>query len=270
MRKFSQLIQPNRSVMQMTESKEQSINKKAEIKTNIIVNLIFILLFSLIYEIIVFNNFASLGDVDTGGGFFSYGFTVLIKFFFAAAVSVIVAVILWKQRRLAPKLTPMLIIAVCLPVLLYQVNLHIFTDGFGSEFRERHIIVSSLKKAENTSEGEMNTDLLKHPICLAEKDNGSFYACLYINSELDDPYFFFRRNPESQTTYGDSRLSVFSGERSSDIDEPSDINQIKTIQISQYGIDSVRLYPNALVINKTDGERLCCFSEDIKWLLDVR
>lgn len=233
--------------------------------------LIFNFVLFLIYEVLIFKGFDALGDDSTGGGFIPYGFVIVIHFFIVAVISMIVIPIVWKRMGKTFKLWLAFLIAVLLPILVYNVNLLIFTIGPGADFREKWLIEKSLDNQSPEDKRKSMEDLEKYPIFLTQQDCGAFTACLYIDYELDNPYFFFRKSSDLDVTSGHCRFSVCSEEDCEKwrVKNRNSGEECKVVKISNGIIDEIEFYSDTMVMVLETGERRYAFGEEyFKWFLD--
>ncbi len=105
------------------------VTKRKIILVNLIIELVFAVVFFAIYQISVLNNLDVFGDTSTDGGWLPYGFKVNMIFFGWAILSIVISFILWRIKKLNIKLISLLLIAVLLPIITYNINHCFFKNG---------------------------------------------------------------------------------------------------------------------------------------------
>ena len=247
--------------------------KKRKLLTNVLVNLFFTILFLIIYQISILNNLDVFGDTTTGGGWIPYGMEVDWIFFKWAIVSIIIAFILWRIKKLNIKIIPLLLIAIILPTMVYRINHHIFINGSGVEYKAKQTIVIKLKDYEKSSENHIDyhaKDLEKHPILISEQDNKDFHTYLYVNESLDDMYLFMKLSPDSkQSGYG-YLINQIPKSSEEYFHKKINYDECQVISVNDYGIRDIEIYNNCAILTKEDFTKAYFICYDLKWLLDNR
>lgn len=247
--------------------------KKRKLFINVLIAVAFASLFFIIYEISILNNLDIFGETETGGGLLPYGIKVDGIFFKWAIVSIIIAFILWRIKKLNIKLISLLMIAIILPITVYRVNHYIFINGSGVEYKEKQSIVINLKDREKSEYDNRHIeDLKKYPIFVAEQSNKDFYTYLYINESLDDMYLFMKLSPDSNLS-GKGHFICYQfmqplEEYLADNKELN-YNERKVISINDYGIRDIVIYNNCAILTKEDFSKTYFRCDDFKWLLDA-
>ena len=251
----------------------KSINKR-KLLTNVLVDLLFAILFLVIYQISILNNLDVFGETTTGGGLFPQGVEVDWIFFNFAIVSIIIAVVLWRIKKLNIKMIPLLLIAVILPIMVYSINHRIFINGSGADYKEKQTVVIKLKDHERYFKNytdEHTETLKKYPIFVSEQDNDDFYTYLYVNEALDDMYLFMKLSPDSKSSgCGYLVCYQFMQPLEEYLAENKELNydERKVISINDYGIRDVEIYNNCAILTKEDSTKAYFICDDFKWLLD--
>jgi len=248
---------------------------KRKLITNLSVDFVFIILFFVIYQLSIFGNINVFGVKTTGGGIIPYGWIVVVIFIGWAVASMILALILWSVKKLNIKLTPLLIIAFVLPIIVYHANYNILINGSGAEFKEEMIIVRNIKNKEKNPQKYNNEhhmqDLKKYPIFVAEQENNSFYTYLYINESLDGMYIFMKRSPNSEARGNECTIGE---QNTKSVDEYlADNKELENdecivVDIEDNGIKNIEIYNNCAVLTKDDLSRSYFRSDQFKWLLE--
>jgi len=247
---------------------------------NVLIDFAFIILFFIIYQISILMNLDVFGVTETGGGIVPYGARVQGKIFLWAIVSIIIAFILWRIKKLNIKLIPLLLIAIILPIMVYRINHHIFINGIGAEYKEKQTIVIDIKERQknyknNHKKDDINhylEDLKKYPIFVAEQTNEDFYTYLYINDALDDMYLFMKLSPDS-VVHGNGHFICHQfmqplEEYLADNKELN-YNECKVVSVNNYGIRDIEIYNNCAILTKEDFSKTYFICDDFKWLLDT-
>lgn len=244
---------------------------KKKIWINVLIDVAFAILFFFIYQITILKKINIFGEENTGGGWFPFGFEVDLIFFNWAIVSIIIAFVLWKIKKLGINLLPLLLIAVILPRLVYSVNHSIFIDGSGAEYKEKQTIVMHLEAREKKGHsGDHLKTLKKYPIYVSEQKNEDFYTYLYINESLDDMYLFMKLSPDSSVTGCEQLIchqfmqpiEEFMAEN-----KELDRSKCKVISINNYGIREIEIYNNCAVLTSDHSPKTYFICNDFKWLL---
>ena len=252
---------------------------KRKLLINILIDFVFIILFFIIYQISILNNLDIFGKTS-GGGWFPDGIKVVGIFFRYAIVSIIIAFVLWRIKKLNIKLIPLLLIAITLPIMVYRINHHIFINGIGAEYKEKQTIVIDIKERQknykkNHKKDDNNhylEDLKKYPIFVAEQTNEDFYTYLYINDDLDDMYLFMKLSPDS-VVHGNGLFIChqFMQPLEEYLADNKELNhnECKVVSINNYGIRNIEIYNNCAILTKEDFSKTYFICDDFKWLLDT-
>ena len=245
---------------------------KRKLLINILIDFVFIILFFIIYQISILNNLDIFGKTS-GGGWLPDGIKVDGIFFRYAIVSIIIAFVLWRIKKLNIKLIPLLLIAITLPIMVYRINHHIFINGIGAEYKEKQTIVINLKDREKRSYDNRHIeDLKKYPIFVAEQNNKDFYTYLYINESLDDMYLFMKLSPDSKLSgNGYFICHQFMQPLEEYLADNKELNhnECKVVSINNYGIRDIEIYNNCAILTKEDFSKTYFICDDFKWLLDT-
>lgn len=246
---------------------------KRKLLINVLIDFAFIILFLIIYQIYILRNLDVFGATETGGGIVPYGARVQGKIFLWAIVSIIIAFVLWRIKKLNIKLIPLLLIAIILPIMVYRVNHNIFINGSGVEYKEKQTIVIKLKDREKGAYDNRHIeDLKKYPIFVAEQNNKDFYTYLYINESLDDMYLFMKLSPDSKLSgngYFICHQFMQPLEEYLADNKELNYNERKVVSINNYGIRDIEIYNNCAILTKEDFSKVYFRCDDYKWLLDT-
>lgn len=242
--------------------------KKRKLPTNILVYLLFAFSFLIIYQISILYNLDVFGETLTGGGWLPYGMKIVWIFFNWATVSIIIAVILWRIKRLNVKIIPLLLIAIILPATVYNINHYIFIYG---HYKEKISIVTELKEREKHFQNhtENSENLKKYSIFLTEQYNKDFYTYLYINEELEDMYLFMKLSPDSKTSGNDLFIChQITRPHEEHLGNNKGLNhdECKVISINNYGIRDIEIYNKYAILTKEDHTKIYFICSDFKWL----
>ena len=246
---------------------------KRKLLINVLIDFAFIILFFIIYQIYILRNLDVFGATETGGGIVPYGARVQGKIFLWAIVSIIIAFVLWRIKKLNIKLIPLLLIAIILPIMVYRVNYNIFINGSGVEYKEKQTIVIKLKDREKGAYDNRHIeDLKKYPIFVAEQTNEDFYTYLYINESLDDMYLFMKLSPDSNLSgKGCFICHQFMQPLEEYLADNKELNynECKVVSVNNYGIRDIEIYNNCAILTKQDLSKTYFICYDFKWLLDT-
>ena len=246
---------------------------KRKLRMNVLIDFGFTVLFFVIYQTAILYNLDVFGE--TSGDWFPDGLKVDVIFFKWAIVSIIIAFVLWRIKKLNIKLIPLLLIAVILPIMVYRVNHSIFINGSGAEYKEKQSIVKHLKNREKSFKTGYDSNhkktLKKYPIFVSEQNNEDFFTYLYINESLDDMYLFMKLSPDSNISGCNWLIGC---QETQSVEEyladnkKLNYNECRVISINDYGIRNIEIYNNCAVMTKVDSTKTYFESDSFKWLLD--
>lgn len=250
------------------EKTEKSMTLKKKILINVLVNLGVAVLFFAIYQIAVLKNINIFGIAATDGRIIPEGFSVQKVFLIVGVINIIAVTVFWVIQKLNIKLLPMLLVAVLVPIITYNVNYSIFINGSGAVYKEKQSIVMGLKKAEKEYKKSGESAHLKrledYPIFLTDYDNGDFKTYLYINEALDEIYVFNKPDDDSKVSYNDATIYAYhyvSGHAEEAV--------TKTVDINRDGVESIKILEDSLYVFNLDGTTRMFKCGNCGWLMDA-